>query len=128
MTRPILQLAIDVFGLDPEDKKAPCPLRKEALRSARLNNFDFLAFALNVFKTETEDKFLLNEASINFENNVSPKLNNVSPKLDSHRATDPLLTELQEIIFDLYDEKNFKYARRLEDFEISFLKYLENTH
>ena len=67
-------------------------------------------------------------ASINFENNGSPKLNNVSPKLDSHRATEPLLTELQEIIFDLYDEKNFKYARRLEDFEISFLKYLENTH
>jgi len=62
------------------------------------------------------------------ENNVSPKLNNVSPKLDSHKATEPLLTELQEIIFDLYDEKNFKYARRLEDFEISFLKYLENNH
>ena len=66
-------------------------------------------------------------ASINFENNVSPKLNNVSPKLDSHRATDPLLTELQEIIFDLYDEENFEFARRLEDFEISFMKYLENN-
>ena len=66
-------------------------------------------------------------ASINFENNVSPKLNNVSPKLDSHRAYDPLLTELQEIIFDLYDEENFEYARRLEDFEISFMKYLENN-
>ena len=59
-------------------------------------------------------------ASINFENNVSPKL-------DSHRAYDPLLTELQEIIFDLYDEENFEYARRLEDFEISFMKYLENN-
>ncbi len=67
-------------------------------------------------------------ASINFENNVSPKLNNVSPKLDSHRATDPLLTELQEIIFDLYDEENFEYARRLEDFEISFIKYLQNNY
>ena len=67
-------------------------------------------------------------ASINFENNVSPKLNNVSPKLDSHRATDPLLTELQEILFDLYDEENFEYARRLEDFEISFIKYLQNNH
>jgi len=67
-------------------------------------------------------------ASINFENNVSPKLNNVSPKLDSHRATEPLLTELQEIIFDLYDEENFEYARRLEDFEISFIKYLQNNH
>ena len=66
-------------------------------------------------------------AMINFENNVSPKLNNVSPKLDSHRAYDPLLTELQEIIFDLYDEENFEYARRLEDFEISFMKYLENN-
>ena len=66
-------------------------------------------------------------ASINFQNNVSPKLNNVSPKLDSHRAYDPLLTELQEIIFDLYDEENFEYARRLEDFEISFMKYLENN-
>ena len=66
-------------------------------------------------------------ASINFENNVSPKLNNVSPNLDNHRAYDPLLTELQEIIFDLYDEENFEYARRLEDFEISFLKYLENN-
>ena len=54
--------------------------------------------------------------------------NNVSPKVDSHHLNDPLLTELQEIIFDLYDEKNFKYARRLEDFEISFLKYLENNH
>ena len=60
--------------------------------------------------------------------NVSLKLNNVSLKVDSHHLNDPLLTELQEIIFDLYDEKNFKYARRLEDFEISFLKYLENTH
>lgn len=67
-------------------------------------------------------------ASINFENNVSPKLNNVSPKLDSYRATEPLLTELQEIIFDLYDEENFEYARRLEDFEISFIKYLQNNH
>ena len=66
-------------------------------------------------------------ASINFQNNVSPKLNNVSPKLDSHRTYDPLLTELQEIIFDLYDEENFEYARRLEDFEISFMKYLENN-
>ena len=67
-------------------------------------------------------------ASINFENNVSPKLNNVSSKLDSHKATDPLLTELQEIIFDLYDEENFECARRLEDFEISFIKYLQNNH
>ena len=66
-------------------------------------------------------------ASINFENNVSSKPNNVSPNLDSHRVTDPLLTELQEIIFDLYDEENFEYARRLEDFEISFMKYLENN-
>ena len=66
-------------------------------------------------------------ASINFENNVSPKLNNVRPKLDSPRAYDPLLTDLQEIIFDLYDEENFEYARRLEDFEISFMKYLENN-
>ena len=68
-------------------------------------------------------------ASINFENNVSPTpKNNVSPKSDSHRATDPLLTELQEIIFDLYDEENFKFARRLEDFEISFIKFLQNNH
>ena len=67
-------------------------------------------------------------ANIHFENNVSPKLNNVSPKLDSHRATDPLLTELQEIIFDLYDEENFECARRLEDFEITFIKYLQNNH
>ena len=67
-------------------------------------------------------------ASINFENNVSPKLNNVSPKPDSHRATNPLLAELQEIIFDLYDEENFEFARRLEDFEISFIKFLQNNH
>jgi len=66
-------------------------------------------------------------ASINFENNVNPKLNNVSPKLDSHRATNPLLTELQEIIFDLYDEENFEFARRLEDFEISFIKFIQNN-
>jgi hypothetical protein len=66
-------------------------------------------------------------ANINFQNNVSPKLNNVSPKVDSHHFNDPLLTELQEIIFDLYDEENFEYARRLEDFEISFMKYLENN-
>ena len=66
-------------------------------------------------------------ASINFENNVSPKLNNVSPKLDSHRATNPLLTELQEIIFDLYDEENFEFARRLEDFEISFIKFIQKN-
>tara|TARA_R100000329_G_C7524896_1_gene185122 strand:- start:138 stop:377 length:240 start_codon:yes stop_codon:yes gene_type:complete len=67
-------------------------------------------------------------ANIHFENIVSPKpKNNVSPKLDSHRTYDPLLTELQEIIFDLYDEENFEYARRLEDFEISFMKYLENN-
>jgi len=66
-------------------------------------------------------------ASINFENNVSPKLNNVSPKLDSHRATEPLLTELKEIIFDLYDEENFEFARRLEDFEISFIKFIQNN-
>ena len=45
----------------------------------------------------------------------------------SHKTTDPLLTELQEIIFDLYDEENFEFARRLEDFEISFLKYFENN-
>ena len=67
-------------------------------------------------------------ANIHFENNVSPKLNNVSPNTDSHRANDPLLTELQEIIFDLYDEENFEYARRLEDFEISFIKYLQNNY
>ena len=66
-------------------------------------------------------------ASINFENNVNPKLNNVSPKLDSHRATNPLLTELQEIIFDLYDEENFEFARRLEDFEISFIKFIQKN-
>jgi hypothetical protein len=66
-------------------------------------------------------------ANIHFENIVSPKLNNVSPKSDSHRATDPLLTELQEIIFDLYDEENFEFARRLEDFEISFIKFLQNN-
>jgi len=66
-------------------------------------------------------------ASINFENNVSPKLNNVSPNTDSHRATNPLLTELQEIIFDLYDEENFEFARRLEDFEISFIKFIQKN-
>ena len=54
--------------------------------------------------------------------------NNVSPKVDSHHLNDPLLTELQEIIFDLYDEENFEYARRLEDFEISFIKYIQNNH
>ena len=46
---------------------------------------------------------------------------------DSHWLNDPTLTRLQEIIFDLYDEENFEYARRLEDFEISFMKYLENN-
>ena len=46
---------------------------------------------------------------------------------DSHWVNDPTLTRLQEIIFDLYDEENFEYARRLEDFEISFMKYLENN-
>ena len=47
---------------------------------------------------------------------------------DSHWLNDPTLTRLQEIIFDLYDEENFEYARRLEDFEISFIKYLKNNH
>ena len=46
---------------------------------------------------------------------------------DSHWVNDPTLTRLQEIIFDLYDEENFEYTRRLEDFEISFIKYLENN-
>ena len=61
-------------------------------------------------------------ANIHFENNVSPKLNNVSTKLDSHRATDPLLTELQEIIFDLYDEKKYQQARKLESVEEMIIK------
>ena len=47
---------------------------------------------------------------------------------DSHWLSDPTLTRIQEIIFDLYDEENFEYARRLEDFEISFIKYLQNNY
>jgi len=62
-------------------------------------------------------------ASINFENNVSYKpKNNVSPNTDSHRATDPLLTEIQEIIFDLYDEKKYQEARKLESVEQMIIK------
>ena len=67
-------------------------------------------------------------ASINFENNVSPKLNNVSPKLDSHRAYDPLLTELQEIIFDLYDERKYKLARKLETVEQMIIKEIHKNN
>ena len=47
---------------------------------------------------------------------------------NSYWVNDPTLTRLQEIIFDLYDEENFEYARRLEDFEISFIKYIQNNH
>ena len=67
-------------------------------------------------------------ASINFENNVSPKLNNVSPNTDSHRATDPLLTELQEIIFDLYDERKYKLARKLETVEQMIIKEIHKNN
>tara|TARA_Y100001938_G_C8072552_1_gene424018 strand:- start:1138 stop:1389 length:252 start_codon:yes stop_codon:yes gene_type:complete len=59
LTLAIAQAFIGMRGLEPAPKKAPCPLRKDALRSARLNNFDFLAFALNVFKTEADSGFLL---------------------------------------------------------------------
>ena len=60
-------------------------------------------------------------ASINFENNVSPKL-------DSHRAYDPLLTELQEIIFDLYDERKYKLARKLETVEQMIIKEIHKNN
>ena len=67
-------------------------------------------------------------ANINFQNNVSPKPNNVSPKVDSHHFNDPLLTELQEIIFDLYDERKYKLARKLETVEQMIIKEIHKNN
>ena len=41
---------------------------------------------------------------------------------DSHWLNDPTLTRLQEIIFDLYDEKKYKLARKLESVEQMIIK------
>ena len=41
---------------------------------------------------------------------------------DSHWLSDPTLTRIQEIIFDLYDEKKYQQARKLESVEEMIIK------
>lgn len=41
---------------------------------------------------------------------------------DSHWLSDPTLTRIQEIIFDLYDEKKYQEARKLESVEEMIIK------
>ena len=41
---------------------------------------------------------------------------------DSNWLNDPTLTRLQEVIFDLYDEKKYQQARKLESVEEMIIK------
>lgn len=59
LTLPIAHCAIPTPGRLPAPKKAPCPLRYTALRSARLKVFDFCALALNVLSVEADNGLLL---------------------------------------------------------------------
>ena len=47
---------------------------------------------------------------------------------DSHWLNDPTLTRLQEIIFDLYDEKKYKLARKLETVEQMIIKEIHKNN
>ena len=47
---------------------------------------------------------------------------------DSHWVNDPTLTRLQEIIFDLYDEKKYKLARKLENVEQMIIKEIHKNN
>ena len=47
---------------------------------------------------------------------------------DSHWVNDPTLTRLQEIIFDLYDEKKYQQARKLESVEEMIIKEMYNKY
>ena len=47
---------------------------------------------------------------------------------DSHWVNDPTLTRLQEIIFDLYDEKKYKLARKLETVEQMIIKEIHKNN
>ena len=47
---------------------------------------------------------------------------------DSHWINDPTLTRLQEIIFDLYDEKKYKLARKLETVEQMIIKEIHKNN
>lgn len=47
---------------------------------------------------------------------------------DSHWLNDPTLTRLQEIIFDLYDEKKYKLARKLESVEQMIIKEIHKNN
>jgi hypothetical protein len=59
LTLAIAQADIGILGLLPADKNAPCPLRNDAFKSARLNNLDFLAFAFSVATVFADKGFLL---------------------------------------------------------------------
>ena len=47
---------------------------------------------------------------------------------DSHWINDPTLTRLQEIIFDLYDERKYKLARKLETVEQMIIKEIHKNN
>jgi hypothetical protein len=47
---------------------------------------------------------------------------------DSHWVNDPTLTRLQEIIFDLYDERKYKLARKLETVEQMIIKEIHKNN
>ena len=47
---------------------------------------------------------------------------------DSHWLSDPTLTRIQEIIFDLYDEKKYHQARKLESVEEMIIKEMYNKY
>ena len=48
--------------------------------------------------------------------------------IDSHWVNDPTLTRLQEIIFDLYDERKYKLARKLETVEQMIIKEIHKNN
>ena len=54
--------------------------------------------------------------------------NDKSIDTDSHWLNDPTLTRLQEIIFDLYDEKKYKLARKLESVEQMIIKEIHKNN
>ena len=59
------------------------------------------------------------------------KRNNTNDKpidTDSHWVNDPTLTRLQEIIFDLYDERKYKLARKLETVEQMIIKEIHKNN
>jgi len=47
---------------------------------------------------------------------------------NSHWVNDPTLTRLQEIIFDLYDERKYKLARKLETVEQMIIKEIHKNN